>query len=727
MPRYSKFGLLDSQIADAGDVGFLRVNNRIRPDQIKEAEVSESVNGRMDLDGAWQVRRGIDTFGPTLTANTASIRLLASPTWALYDGTVNVSSATRSTTTVTVTTASNHGYLDQTIVCLAGLTGSVDPNGNRLITVTGLNTFTFVIAGAGGSESYGGTGTVVPAKLSATSVTGVFGSCGFSNPATANDNYVLLATNLEVVAIKLLDGSSSAIAYPSGVTITSEVEMLQAFDKVFIFREGAQALQWNGSFAGTPAFTAVPGGIYTQPVYLSDAGNTVISNGVVTVNHAAGHGLAVGDSVFVVQSASTGLVDGDEYTVATVPTSTSFTVFAQVPNYAAHLTVWSARQSEGKGFIHMPGPAWGVQHQRRLWVPYAYEPATGPAYTARNVLDELIASDILDSDTYDKLQAQYRISGGTADSLVGAEPFADDNLLVFMRHSIHLIKGISGSLADTFVNLITREVGCVARRSIKQVGNQVLFLSDNGVYAAAFGDLYNLRGAGLPLSEPIKGTISRINADYAQNAVSAYFDNRYFLAVPLDGSVTNNALLVYNFLNQGWESVDTVNDAGWEIKNLIVGDVGGLSRLYVVGSSGAVHIVDARVAGGDRLTLYAGIAASAYPIVSLMRTRQYTFGTMDRKKFSSYEVHLESSDSEDSDAGIGIETENPDAVDALATVNSLLGGRLAVGEDASLRGRIGNKRGYGIQVTFTPTNGRPKVRAVRVQAALTDPTITQSS
>ena len=732
MARYSRYGAIDSPIATDGDTAFLKMNNRLRPDQLQAAEIAYSSNGRMDVDGAWQTRKGIDSFGPTLTANTESIRLLATPTWKLYSGAVSISSATRSTTTVTVNTSSSHGYSSDTLVYISGLTGTVNPNGNRLITVVNGTQFTFTITGATGSETYGGTGTSNPAQLSAQSVTGVFGSCLFSNPNTANDNYIILATNLNVQAIKLSTGVATTLTYPAGVTIASTVELLHAFDKVFIFRNGQQALQWDGNLSGSLAFTLVQGGAYAASTYIDNSNNTVVADGIATVTTVSNHGLSVGDQIYVVDKGAGSLIeDGAGYTIATVPTTTSFTFYTQTPDDATHKAVYSVRQSQSLGLMHMPAPAWGVQHQRRLWLPYVYEPggtSGSPTYTNRNILDEVVASDILDSDTYDRIQSQYRISAGTADSLVGVEPFAEDNLLVFMRHSIHLIKGISGSLLDTSVNLITKEVGCVARKSIVQIGNQVLFLSDNGVYAAAFGDLYNLRGAGVPLSEPINPLIGRINRNYAQNAVAAYYNNRYYLAVPLDNSTVNNALLVYNFLNQGWESIDTTGQAAWEISQLIVGDTGGLSKLYVVGSLGAIHIIDGREDNKDNLTLYAGIGAQAYPISSYATTRQFTMGTLDRKKFSSYELHVESSSSQSSNASIAVETENLDSTEALTTIYDLLGNaNLEVGEDASLRGRIGNKRGYGAQLTFTPTSGRPKLRAVTLNAAITNLGITQAT
>ena len=81
MARYSRYGAIDTPIVTDGDTAFLKVNNRLRPDQLQAAEIAYSSNGRMDVDGAWQTRKGIESFGPTLTANTESIRLLATHTW----------------------------------------------------------------------------------------------------------------------------------------------------------------------------------------------------------------------------------------------------------------------------------------------------------------------------------------------------------------------------------------------------------------------------------------------------------------------------------------------------------------------------------------------------------------------------------------------------------------------------------------------------------------------
>lgn len=725
MPAYSNYGPRDSQVLEVGDVGFYKLNQRLRPDQIAPGEIAVSINGRMDVDGSWQPRPGLEKVGDPLTANTSALTV---PFYTYANA--SVSSATRVNTVVTVTTSGAHGFTDQTIVGIAGLSGTVEPDGNRLVTVTDTDEFTFVIPGATGSETYSLSSATAGAPYIVDEViTGVFGSCLFSDPTNENAEYIIEANNQEAVAVRLSTGVQTTIDYPAGVEISSACELVQCFNRVILFRKGLTALEWNGTLTGSPAFTLVANGGYTQPTYFNSATNTVIADGVATVTEAA-HGLAVGDTVYVIDKGVTSLLEFNAYQVATVPGSGSFTVSTTAEDEAATSVVWSKRTSSGQGFMHMPAPAWGVYHQRRLWVPWAYTSSgtSGtPTITDRNIRDELAASDILDSDTYDRIENQFKVTAGVADYLVGVMPFAEDNLLIFNRNSIHLATGVSGSLADIELRLITAELGCVARRSVVQVGNSVLFLSDNGVYSVEFADLYNLRGSGLPLSAAVDPIIRRINAAQASKAVAVYHKNRYYLAFPLDDSAENNAILVYNFLNAGWESLDVVDQENWDIQNLIVGGSSDVNQLYAISANGGIHTIDERVDDSDLLALYPGIDEAAYPIASMFTSRQYTGGTLDRKTFTGYELHLESSATNTSDATIAYEVENPDASGTLTTVSALLGGNLAVSEDASLRGRIGNKRGYGLQMTVTPTAGRPKVRALKINATATNLANSQAS
>jgi hypothetical protein len=713
---FSTYGPIDTPIADAGDSGFTRLNQRLRPDQLQPNEIAISENGRMGIDGAWQVRRGINLISDPLTT---SGQVLTIPFYVYENLTP---SALNNNSGVIEMTVVGHPFVDQTLAHVTGITGLTPAftAGNYVVTVIDPNTVSIDLNGAVGTA--GGTVTIGAPIIDDNVVNAIYASCVFSDPASANTEYIIIATNSKAVAIPVNGGAAIDIDYPAGVTLSAQADMIQAFDKVFIFRDGLTSLQWDGDLTGSPAFTLVANGAYAALTYLDASNNTVVADGIATVSETA-HGLSVGDKITVIDKGSSSVVDGEVYTIATVANANTFTFFADVVDAASHKVVYSKRQSVSLGLMHMPCPPWAIYHQRRLWMPFKYlssGSSGSPTITDRDIQDEIVASDIFDSDTYDRLVNQFRVASGGADYVVGIQPFADDNLLVFCRNSVHLVTGVSGDLTNAVVKEITREVGCVARKSIVQVGNQVFFLSDNGVYSVDFGDLYNLRGAMLPLSEAIQPIIDRLNANLAINAVAIYHDNRYYIAVPLDNSIENNAILVYNFINQGWESIDTVNDAGWNIRNLLRANAGGLNRLFAVNSVGGVHQIDVRLDDKDVIATQTGSSGSVIPIVSRMGTRAYTLGTIEKKRWNAYEIQAESSDTNTSDATIELVTENPDSQTTLKSLSQLFGQVLPIGEDGSFEGRCGNKRGYTGQLVITPTQGRPKIRTVKLSAQLVD-------
>jgi hypothetical protein len=718
MARFNNYGPLDTPLMEEGDTGFARMNARLRPDQLKAGEVALSTNGRMDLDGAWQTRMGVQNFGAALSTNATALTL---PFYTYANKTGN--SVTRVSTTITIGFATAHSFTTTTLAYVSGITG-ISPSfvaQNYIITVVNSTSVSITIAGISGTAT--GTAVVGAPRLEDTIVNAVFGSCLFSDPTSDNDEYIMLATNTGVKAVNVSTGATTnTITYPGGITIDTDVNLLQAFNYLFLFRDGLTTLQFTGTLVGSPAFTLVSNGAYTQPLTLTALANCAISNGVVTISETA-HGLVAGNTVRIIDRGTTNLNNLSEYFITTVANANTFTFFATADNITGATVVLGSPQSVGNGFTHMPAPPWAIYHQRRLWMPYYYTMAGSsgsPTITSRSITDEIIASDILDQNTYDQIENNFRIASGGADYVVAIQPFAEDNVVVFNRNTIHLIRGVSQPLKDVSVQEVTREVGCIARKTVVQVGNQILFLSDNGVYSVNFEDLYNLRGASIPMSEAILPLIQRINPDYIANCVATYHDNRYYIAVPLDTSTENNAILIYNFLNQGWESLDIIEQNGWNVREFIRAGAGGLNSLYVVNKDGGIHILDYREDDKDVVNLQIGGTATYYPINSELKTRQYTGGTMDRKRFNSFELQAQSSDSNVSDIEIAFITQNPDSSEYLQSLSDMLEETLPISEDASARGRIGNVRGYGGQFVFQPTIGRPKIRTIKIAAQLTD-------
>lgn len=711
MSRYRRYGELDSVIHGEMDKGFLGFNNRLRPDQLKSGILAASSNGRCDLNGEWQTRKGIQLKVAPLSQSVLTLPFV------LYDSIPSVSTYSRSGTTLTIDFSAAHGITAQqvtdgvAIVNLSGLsvTGGENPNGNRLVTAyTDTDTIDIEIAGMTATPT--GTLTVTGAKLDDDAVDAVYGATSFYDDSSSLEPYIIIAQNASATAVKLSDNSTTTISYPGSTVISSEVDMKEYYGKVFIFREGLTALVWDGDLSGSPAFAEVSSGAYTQPAELAATGFT-ITDGLATAT--VSNTLSEGDRVVLTDAGGSTLPEDSIYTVASASGS-NFTFYVDSDDVSNQTdTVWTKKVSEGLGFIHMPNPPFAVNHQGRLAMPFWYDNSGD-----RGTRDEIIFSNIQDHNTYDQIYGQFVVRGDKSDYNVGLHSFSEDKLVVLNRESIHVITG-SADLATAQTTLLTNEVGCVARKTILQVGNKMMFLSDNGVYALDFMDLYNLRGNEIPLSESIDATIQRINREYIHNCEAVYHDNRYYLSCPLDGSMTNNAVLVYNFLNREWESIDTVDDEAWAFPNLTLAGSGDTRGVYVVNTTGGVHKLYSKNEDTDTFVSAVGGSTKNLPIQGSMTTRMFTFSDLNRKKWNSYDIHIQSSDYNVSDANLSLILENFDEEYDLGTISEIYGSTLGIGEDTSLRGRTGNPRAYGLQFKIDTISGRPKVRAIHVNGIAT--------
>jgi hypothetical protein len=194
--------------------------------------------------------------------------------------------------------------------------------------------------------------------------------------------------------------------------------------------------------------------------------------------------------------------------------------------------------------------------------------------------------------------------------------------------------------------------------------------------------------------------------------------------------------LVYNFLNQGWESIDTVCkedktiDPNWEVTDLYVGGNGTNRGLYAVNKNGGIHRLDYNENGRDlvitQIPLSGQPTVSDLYVQSACTTRMFTYGVTDRKRFNNFELQLQSSTQNISDVAITAEGENIDSTMDLGSVFSRFNENLGIDKDASIRGRIGQNRSYGLQFTLTPTQGRPRIRAIKVSASISNRALTST-
>ena len=809
MSQFAQSGsAMDEAQSSDGDGGFLSVNQRLQLNQLEVGEVRESLNGRME--GYWKPRRGIVARTGSLTSGGSPLQL----PFFLIDVAKNITAASVAAGVVTIT-ITGHGLTGTALGRITGLVGNVEMSGDFTLTVASANTLTYSVASL--TTITTATGTLSTTPINDAANVNVRASCLFSDPNSSNAESIVLALDTKAILVTLSNQSEYTqqdIKYPTSQSVTSDTDMIQAFDRVFLFREGSQGFEWfpngrqiesasqagtttvtmrikdhgltvgdsivvsgltavapdvpaNGTFTvatvtdkdvftyiftssqtetfGVTAgvlkagFTLVPGGAYTQPQIFTTVGNNgSVSGGVVSLTVTGNTTIVAGDTIVIYETTvpEFSAISGKSFEVLSA-TTTNISFIAPVANLATlggGLQVeFGGRFSVGGGFIHQPAPPWGIYFQRRLWVPFYYDPAgtfSSPTYTNRNITDEIAVSDILDSHTFDQIANQFRITGGTTDYLVAMQGFYDDKLVVLNRNSLHLISGTTGSLNDTRVTALTTEVGCLAKKSVVMKGNAMFFLSDEGVYAVEFLNDYNLRGADEPISKNIQPYIDRINKNLAAEAVGTLFNNRYYLAVALDSitgandAVGNNTILIFNFLNKGWESIDTFGAGDFIIKNIIIGSAAERNSIYAVTSLGGVHELEAVETSNDRLVSAGSI--TSFPIESSLTTRGYALGNLDRKRFTDGQVTMQCVDGGLGEYDISFAAEDPDNNQSIGTTTMFLDGVvLGTGstnedETGNIRFRLGGIRGYLGTLTLTRTIGSPKITSIKVTGSVTN-------
>ncbi|MEO0796311.1 MAG: hypothetical protein AAFX93_14170 [Verrucomicrobiota bacterium] len=269
---------------------------------------------------------------------------------------------------------------------------------------------------------------------------------------------------------------------------------------------------------------------------------------------------------------------------------------------------------------NMPRAAWSIYARNRLILPRRR--------------DEIGMSDILDLDTFGH-EGRFYVDQGGSDWIVGAIDWQEDGVIVFNRKSIHLISGIT-DLTSARRDMVTDQYGAVARKTIIRAGQKIIFLNEQGLFAVSESELLKLRGTEQPLSEPIQDQLDQINLQTAENAVTAYHENRLYLAFPARNSPRNNRLAIYSFLNKQWESVDTFPD-GFYLDDLIVAPYGQTRRLFVVSREGGLHLIDERSGSDEIFDLATGTTAIT-PHSGTFKVRRMRGDSDEEKRLKSIKV-----------------------------------------------------------------------------------------
>jgi hypothetical protein len=648
---------LESPVQRDGDRGFLGFASRLNPLTLPPGLLQESVNMRIDR-GVAQTRKGAKRLASDISV---------------------------SGTPLTVPFILEPAPNEKVVRAVYG--GGIFASTLMLLPEENIGTEAVLLAGPDSVFTYITDSALDIAAAGAAAVLAVSDTENFITDT--NDELLVIAVPAEIS----LPTPPDEIIEP-----TDKVSMLQAYDRLYLFREADRNQPgWGTNFT---------------------SGEGIEVAGTVATVYVDAHGYELGARVRI-EGGAAAAFDGHEYDIASVIDADRFTV--TVPNGTASEPGTSTQVRRVKpplywdgdpanDFVRAPAgvPAEGPTYRKMRSVPWA------TYINNRLILPDgrqgVMISDVLNPDLYDPFFQSLRVGKGGNDFIVAIHPWVDGSVLIFCRKSIWLATlnqtydVTNGDSLVARLDVLTDEIGCSARRSIVTAGNFVYFLSDSGVYRLDARLDLKLRGDTKPLSDPIADKLATLNADLVADAVAVYQDNRYYLAVPLAGDTdTNNGVFIYNQLTEQWESQDLY---GFGVNNFIVGNVAGERRIMISSRAGYLMLLNHREDGDDSPDAEVNIVAS---VPGRIRTRRYDFGDMHSKRFlrTIADVVIPAG----ATLTTKIKTVNPDLEDDTIGVLTATSR-----EDYNAKSPVRYKA-HAAEIIYETNNGRPEIRSASMEAS----------
>jgi hypothetical protein len=303
---------LESPVLRDGDAGFIGFASRVNPVTLPAGMLQDSVNMRLDR-GVATTRKGskrlTDTIGTTGAPLTLDFTLGTDQT---------VTTLTRSSTTAEATVTA-HGYTTGDQVNIRGADQD-DYNGDFIITVVDPDTFTYTVSGSPATPA---TGTIIVndgPEVRDSYEGGLYAAAVFASQNYDNASEYIAMAGSDSVTLWKQDASPVVKSFPNSpnerIEPTDTVSMLQAYDRLYVFREAAQ----TGNYAGK----------------LTNASGITVSGTTATVNVDA-HDYPEGATVRI-EGSTTAAFDGHEFRVLGTNLNTNsfeITVPAGTANHAA--------------------------------------------------------------------------------------------------------------------------------------------------------------------------------------------------------------------------------------------------------------------------------------------------------------------------------------------------------------------------------------------------------
>ena len=270
-------------------------------------------------------------------------------------------------------------------------------------------------------------------------------------------------------------------------------------------------------------------------------------------------------------------------------------------------------------FACPPAP-FGVYISNKLVVPHYADSSTSVAF-----------SDLLELNGF-KDTSVFSANRGTSDVTLAMSVFAENQLLIFNRNSIHLINNCHSDEMAAYSSIfeITRQYGVAGHKALAQNGSYHYFISNEGNIQVLVPSSDPAKGAGiaiskvtldqLPLSKQIQNTVDKIDRESLPYSIAHYHKNKVYFAFGVERPYPNT-IAVYDSLRSQWISIDTfeqdVNIRGMQsIKN----------RLFILANDFVCEY--------ETDVPFDKLGFDSSQVISKFKTRDYRLGTHSIKKFT---------------------------------------------------------------------------------------------
>jgi hypothetical protein len=247
------------------------------------------------------------------------------------------------------------------------------------------------------------------------------------------------------------------------------------------------------------------------------------------------------------------------------------------------------------------------QYPHRIWSP---RPGT------HNNFDNTLST----VDSFD-------VAIGDGQKITGLKILTRDLMVIYKQNAIYRLSGSNpfGSGSEPFkIEEVSRETGCIAPRTIINVGFEHYFLSESGIKQLSlinqYGDIQQAH-----ISEMIPNELKALNwsETIIENSFACSIKNENDLYFHLPGGVEseNNITLIYNTQTQGWTKKTGYRSACGSI----------MSRDFITGDY-----------TGSLLKHFSAETYNTNPIASIWESKWLTFDALSTKKwFKSLMIYFD--------------------------------------------------------------------------------------